>query len=114
MFLACGKLGTFPMQTLQFFSCLFMKLGHRFLTTYLLDVKDILKQICRKFPKLQSVIFKLECLHLLVAPKCVLHAVRAQNGGFLVGKDVFSSSLCAALYEMCTEDPSFGGEASEV
>jgi len=53
-------------------------------------------------------------LHLLVAPKCVSHAVRAQNGGFLVGKDVFSSSLCAALYEMCTEDSSFGGEASEV
>ena len=26
----------------------------------------------------------------------------------------FSSSLCAALYEMCTEDPTFGGEASGV
>lgn len=91
-----------------------MKLGHRFLTTGLLDVKDVLKQIFRDFPKLQSVIFILECLHLLVAPKCVLHAVKVQNGGFLVGKDVFSSSLCAALYEMCTEDHSFGGEASEV
>jgi len=31
-----------------------MKLGHRFLTTALLDGKDILKQIFRDFPKLQS------------------------------------------------------------
>jgi hypothetical protein len=48
------KLGTFRKQTLRFFTCLFMKFGSGFLTTGLLDVKEILK-INLNFSKLQSI-----------------------------------------------------------
>jgi hypothetical protein len=95
MCFTCGKLGTFLMQTLQFFTCLFMKFGNRFLTTCLLDCKDILKRNLYELPKTTKRIFILECVHLLIAPKCVSHEVRAQNGGFLVGKDIF---LLIAVY----------------